>query len=104
MKGIITLAVICIVIVAGVASWKFLDQWFFSAPPDEIRTRNDRYLENVLGSAIRRPTVPFQLATIVIISLVAALASFGINGLERPQVVGDRHPCGPGCLHPGRGA
>jgi hypothetical protein len=82
MKGIITLAVICIVIVAGVASWKFLDQWFFSAPPDEIRTRDDRYLENVLGSAIRRPTVPFQLATIVIISLVAALASFGINGLE----------------------
>ena len=36
----------------------------------------------MLGSAIRRPTVPFQLATIVLISLVAALASFGINGLE----------------------
>ena len=82
MKGIITLAVICIAIVAGVASWKFLHRWFFSAPPDELHSRSDRYLEHVVGSAVRRPTVPFQVGTIVIVALVAALASFFINGLD----------------------
>lgn len=80
-KGIGTLAVICAMIVLGVAFWPFLKTWFFDTPPDEVSTRDSRYLEDVVGSAVRRPTVPFQVATIVIISLVAALTSFGINGL-----------------------
>ncbi|MFA9563336.1 MAG: O-antigen ligase family protein, partial [Acidimicrobiales bacterium] len=82
MKGILTLAAICALIVGGVVFWKFLHTWFFSRPPDEVGPRPHRYLEDVVGSAVRRPTLPFQMATIVVISLVAALASFGINGIE----------------------
>jgi hypothetical protein len=80
-KGIATLGVICAAIVLGVVFWPFLRTWFFDTPPDEVTTGQPRYLEDVVGSAVRRPTVPFQVATIVIISLVAALTSFGINGI-----------------------
>ncbi len=81
MKGIITLSVICAAIVGGVVFWKFLQTWFFDTPPDEVMDRDFRYLEDVMGSAVRRPTVPFQVATILVISVIAAVASFGINSI-----------------------